>query len=758
VTANGVTTQYASLTEAWTEAVKKMGSGATVTMLKDASVESTLTTGTSGTLTLDLNDHVLAYVGQSDNNLIKQDGGTLHVVDTATTRSPRYFTRNETTGLWTLTNEETDLSVKGGLLTGARNSAIYYFSGTHSISNVNFVGNASTFNGGALTTFNAIISLAITDCAFLGNVAAKSGGAVSSGNVTMTDCVVEQNVAAEKGGGVYVRDHGSLVRTTVVNNKAKTGGGIHVTNDPGGCFPAGVKILMADGTEKAIEEIAEGDVVATFDHEGGVKSSAAVFYVYQGTDAQDVFTLSFASGTTLDIADHHDLLLETTRKYVTIAYDNARSFIGGRFYNYATGDWDELTDVTSAKGCDAYYSLYTSGHANCVANGMLTVSDDKDFYLNVYVLDENLKADAEQLAADIAAYGLATPEDYPNIPLDDFADSNMRYARIAIAKGLTTQAEIRYWNEYDYGPIVAKKTKGALKLTTSSIEAVSPTAAYLQVGEGTVITGNVNTAGADNAYLDKSNNAVIDILSGTTHLDIGVTLSSNTGVFGWTNNINYASSFTSDNPDYAVAYTADKTLALRAGVQVGDDAWALIKGGVCTVSGTGDMWSYARASASPLLDYGVAITNLVVESGVTSVGANVFTSTNFWYLADVTLGADCTNVAARAFKKCYGLTNVVSRATGALWIGDYAFAGCHSLQAMDFGDEGKPEFGEGAYTFRTVIYMRDGIPDIYPVPALTMGNYNAVKQGSNDLENWTEIDDETKKDYHFFRIVLEPKM
>jgi len=471
-----------------------------------------------------------------------------------------------------------------------------------------------------------------------------------------------------------------------------------------------------------------------------------------------VFTLSFASGAKLDVADRHDLLLEATRKYVTIAVDNARSYIGSRFYNYATGSWDELAGVTDAKDCDAHYSLYTRGHANCVANGMLTVPDDKDCFVNVYELDETLKSDAAQLAADIAVYGLAEPADYPNVPLDDFGDYNMRYARIAIGKGLVVQEDILYWNEFDYGPVVTKKAKGALKLATSAGTVVAPSAVYLQVGEGTVVTGNVTTNGAaSNVYLDHQTNAIIDILPETENLDIGVTLSSDTGVFGWTNDVNYASSFTSDNPAYAVVYTADRTLALHAGIRVGETAWALVEGGTCTVYGTGDMWSYAKASASPLLAYGVAITNLVVESGVTCVGANVFTSTNFWYLADVKLGADVTNVAARAFKKCYGLTNVVSLATGALRVGDYAFAGCHSLQALDFGKEGKPEFGEGAYTFNTAIYMRDGVPKIYPVPALTMGNYDAVKQGSSNLVDWVDVNDETKNDYHFFRIVLEPK-
>jgi len=760
VTTNGVTTKYATLTEAWADATNAQhrSVNARVTLLADATVASTLRTSDNGVLTLDLNDHVLAYVGANEESIIHRWASTLHVVDTAQTRTPRYFACDET-GLWALTNEVTDRVVCGGLLTGGRAGAITHeFSasgGPHSISNVNFVGNWSASNGGAVSTPTSGMVLKIAESTFLGNVADASGGAISSaGPCEMTDCCVKANVATGLGGGLYLKLKGSLVRTKVVDNSAGTGGGVYLTYNPGGCFPAGVRIRMADGTERKVEDIVKGDVVATFDHVGGTNSSAAVFSIYRGTEPLQTFALSFASGARLDVADCHDLLLETTRKYVTIYSDNALSYVGKRFYNYATGGWDELTGVTATTTAEAHYSLYTRGHGNCVANGILTVPDDKDCFVNVYELDENLKADVERLAADVVTYGLATTADYPNVPPDEFAAHNMRYAHIAIGKGLTTQEAILYWNDFDYGPIVEKKV---MPMMLASGSAATPPIPYLSVGEGAVVTGNVSAAGTDNVYLmssvayDTPYKPVIDILPDTANLDIGVTLSSKVGMFGWTNDVNYAAAFTSDNANYSVRYTADKTLELFNGIQVGDDAWATVENGVCTIIGSSDMWDMAAAKATPL--WGLAITNVIVANGVTKVGAHVFEK--MATVKDVSLAGSVTNVGTLAFHKCYLLTNVVSAATAATSVGDGAFLRCNSLERLHFG--GAATFGQEAYTLQAGIRMVGDQPEVYPIPQIECGGYAQRLKGSNDLQTWHDIEKESQKLYYnFFKLVMEP--
>jgi len=800
VTINGVTTTYASLMDAWAYATNKHDQvDVYVKLLKDATVGEPLIRSVSGfvgwTMTLDLNDCVLAYAGKDDSCFIQQAGGNaMHIVDTATTRTSRYFTCDTETGLWKLSNTETDLTVSGGLITGGRAGATSFTYGSGMISNVNLVGNYSAYDGGAVSVRTGTVK--IFNSTFLGNATVGNGGAVYALAVCeMTDCRVEANVAGKQGGGMYAKLHASLVRTRIVGNRAGTGGGGVYLTKTSACLAAGTKILMADGSEKNIENVVEGETVATFDHEGGTNASAAVCFAYSGKGVFPAVALAFASGATLTIIDRHDLLAEATRKYVTLTTENAADFVGARFYNFKTASWDELTGVAASSKQTAFYSLYAAHHLNCVANGLLTVPDDVDFYLNVYELDDSLKADADQLAADIEKFGLLDVSEYPALAAhpETFDSFNFRYTRIATGKGLVTRE--RLWglfeetdftetanppilqssnllsssleSECENGWInsslelelqtptlasVLSRTRTPTLPTLQSLSLSAPSDPYLQVGEGTVVTGNVTTAGADsNVCLDQSMNAIIDILPDATGVDVGVTLSSGAGIFGWKNAVNYAESFFADDPTYSVSYTADGELALRAGIRVGGDAWATVDAeGVCSISGTGDMWDMAAAKTTPL--WGLAITNVVVSDGVTKVGAHVFEK--MATVKDVSLASSVTNVGVLAFHKCYLLTNVVSAATGTMSVGDGAFLRCNSLERLHF--DGEASFGREAYALQAGIRIVGGMPEIYPIPQIECAGYSQRLKGSNDLAVWQDITTEAQKlDYRFFMIVME---
>ncbi len=442
VTTNGVTTLYGDIASAWDAA--KAGTvecPATLKLLKNITVDTMLSVNlANASIVVDLNDKVLKGTMANGSVLYNENSvGALSVVDTSVTRTPKYFVRQDD-GLWALTNDVTDLSVTGGVLTGGKASGIMCYSPL-TLTDVNLVGNsAATGGGGAVYSY---AELTAACCTFLGNAAALEGGAVfAHGNYDFSDCRIEGNVAQLAGGGICSYAHGTLAHTSVVGNRsATTGGGVNVKLSSGeGCFAAGTKILMADGSEKNVEEIVEGERVATFDHEGGTNSSAAVCLAYAGEGMLPAVTLSFASGAKLTIVDRHDLLAQTTRKYVTLTTENAADFIGTRFYNYRTASWDGLVGVENSGRRTSFHSVYTTRHVNCVANGLLTVADDNDFVLNVYELDEGLKADAGQLAADVAVYGLFDYAEYPQTAgYEEFYDSlNMQYLYVAIGKGLVT--------------------------------------------------------------------------------------------------------------------------------------------------------------------------------------------------------------------------------------------------------------------------------------------------------------------------------
>jgi len=219
------------------------------------------------------------------------------------------------------------------------------------------------------------------------------------------------------------------------------------------CLSAGTRITMADGSVKKVENIVEGDLIRTFDHEAGCITSAKVCLAYKGENQARSLDLTFASGKKLSIVGTHDLLLENTRKYVRVNGGNVASFVGKRFYNAESGSWDELVSYANGTPVD-YYCIYSAKHLNCIAEGMLTCPDDVDFNLNIYELDASLKADAAQLAADIAKYGLCDiARDFPEFAQYQSQMENLgcKYVYIAIGKGLIPESYIETMKSYWLG-------------------------------------------------------------------------------------------------------------------------------------------------------------------------------------------------------------------------------------------------------------------------------------------------------------------
>ncbi len=204
------------------------------------------------------------------------------------------------------------------------------------------------------------------------------------------------------------------------------------------CLAAGTRITMMDGSVRKIENLREGDFVLTFDHETGVYAGNKIVYAYKGDAPKCAYTLSFENGTELSVVGGHDLFEEESRRYVTLTFDNAESFIGKHFYSVSENAYVALSNVTFKAEKTDFYELYTEHAFNCIANGMLNVADDIDFILNLYTFDENRKADPRALAADIETFGYYAFADGMGYTEEFYHSWNMRYLRIAVGKGLTS--------------------------------------------------------------------------------------------------------------------------------------------------------------------------------------------------------------------------------------------------------------------------------------------------------------------------------
>ena len=105
-----------------------------------------------------------------------------------------------------------------------------------------------------------------------------------------------------------------------------------------------------------------------------------------------------------------------------------------------------------------------------------------------------------------------------------------------------------------------------------------------------------------------------------------------------------------------------------------------IENGVLTISGTGEMSSYYLENADdrhgPWNDYLEAFTSIVVEEGVTAIGAYGFAKCN--NITSASLPSTLTNIEWCAFEDCKNLTTL-EIPSSVTHIGAYAFDGCEKL-------------------------------------------------------------------------------
>ncbi|MCD8090748.1 MAG: leucine-rich repeat domain-containing protein [Clostridiales bacterium] len=115
---------------------------------------------------------------------------------------------------------------------------------------------------------------------------------------------------------------------------------------------------------------------------------------------------------------------------------------------------------------------------------------------------------------------------------------------------------------------------------------------------------------------------------------------------------------------------------------LGDAEWSLDYDGTLTIRGYGDMTSYSGASGYPWYTYINVIKTVVIEEGITSVGAYAFNS--YTYLKSISLPDGIKTINSYAFNKCTALTSV-NLPDSLTTINSYGFYGCTSLNEITGG-------------------------------------------------------------------------
>ena len=168
--------------------------------------------------------------------------------------------------------------------------------------------------------------------------------------------------------------------------------------------------------------------------------------------------------------------------------------------------------------------------------------------------------------------------------------------------------------------------------------------------------------------------------------------------------LTYFPSDTLQNIRWEISASAETTTVSQVWIE-GNLTWTLYEDGTLTISGTGAMKSY-RNDDSPAVQKKDNVKKVVIEDGVTSIGASAFYScksltsitipdsvtsigfTAFYAcssLTSITIPGSVTSMERSAFEFCTGLKSVTI-SDGVTSIGESAFINCYSLTSITIPD------------------------------------------------------------------------
>ena len=207
------------------------------------------------------------------------------------------------------------------------------------------------------------------------------------------------------------------------------------------CFAEGTMITLADGTQKAIENVTYQDKILAWDFFAGDYSEQGIaILVNHGTDTYKVVTLNFSDETALKIIGDHGIFDIDLNEFVYLDAYNYADYVGHNFVKVAESGYTTVALESAAVTVEevAAYSITSAGTSNAFAEGLLTVAPPKEFY-NWIEMSDTLKYDADKFAEDVETYGLYTYEDFAAYITEDVYEAfNGQYLKIPVEKGIFT--------------------------------------------------------------------------------------------------------------------------------------------------------------------------------------------------------------------------------------------------------------------------------------------------------------------------------
>ena len=214
------------------------------------------------------------------------------------------------------------------------------------------------------------------------------------------------------------------------------------------CVAEGTLITLADGSQKAVEDLTGDELLLVWNHYTGEFDVAPIIFI-EGNPLMEyeIVHLYFSDGTDIKVIYEHAFWNHTLNRYVYFSNGEGNEYIGHWFNKQTTdesGDtiWEkvQLTNVLVYTEITTAWSPVTYEHLNFYVNGMLSMPVDTKGLVNIFAMDgETMQYDQEAFLADIAEYGLFTYEEFAEIyPIPEaiFNAFGGQYLKVSIGKGL----------------------------------------------------------------------------------------------------------------------------------------------------------------------------------------------------------------------------------------------------------------------------------------------------------------------------------
>jgi hypothetical protein len=205
--------------------------------------------------------------------------------------------------------------------------------------------------------------------------------------------------------------------------------------------------MLADGTQKRVDELTEDDILLAWDFEIGEYVAAPILALENhADDYYRVLKLNFSDGTSVKTIDSHGFFDTSVNDFVYISEENIEEYIGHSFVKVDGESYGEVvleSYIVEVEYTGAWW-VQTAKCNNFISEGMFSMTTpDFEGWFDYFDITDDMKYDEAHKQAEIEKYGLCPYEDLAHLgTYEDYVAMNAQYLYILIGRGVVTMEDV----------------------------------------------------------------------------------------------------------------------------------------------------------------------------------------------------------------------------------------------------------------------------------------------------------------------------